>query len=73
MNVKRQEETLDGDGGMKKKNEVRAINAYYESRKNRALIQKKQRAKRYRKQGFWETVNWIYSQSHVPFGVVSAR
>jgi hypothetical protein len=36
-------------------------------------MQKIQRAKQYEKQGFWETVHVIDSQSHVPFWAVLAR
>jgi hypothetical protein len=71
MNVKRQGKTLAGAG--MKNPEVRAINAYCKSRKNPSRMQKIQRAKQYQKQGFWETVHVIDSQSHVPFGAVSAR
>jgi hypothetical protein len=55
------------------KTQVRAINAYYKSRKNPARMQKIQRAKQFQKQGFWETVHVIESQPHVPFRAVSAR
>jgi hypothetical protein len=71
MNVKRQWKTLAGAG--MKNPLVRAINAYYKSRKNPSRMQKIQRAKQYQKQGFWKTVHVIESQSHVPFGAVSAR
>jgi hypothetical protein len=36
-------------------------------------MQEIRRAKQYQQQGFWETVHVIDSQSHVPFGAVSAR
>jgi hypothetical protein len=71
MIVNGQGKTITGAG--MKKNQVRAINAYYKSRKNPSRMQKIQRAKQYQKQGFWETVHVIDSQSHVPFGAVSAR
>jgi hypothetical protein len=71
MNVKRQGKTLAGAG--MKNPEVREINAYYKSRKNPSRMQKIQRAKRYQKQGFWETVDVIETQLHVPLGAVSAR
>jgi hypothetical protein len=71
MNVKRLGKTLAG--AWMKNPLVRAINAYYKSRKNPSRMQKTQRAKQYQKQGFWETVHVIESQSHVPFGAVSAR
>jgi uncharacterized membrane-anchored protein len=71
MNVKRQGKTLAG--AWMKNPYVRAINAYYKSRKNPSRMQKIKRAKQYQKQGFWETVHVIDSQSRVPFGAVSAR
>jgi hypothetical protein len=71
MNVKRQGKTLAGAG--MKNLKVRAINAYYKLRKNPSRMQKIERAKQYQKQGFCETVHVIDSQSHVPFGAVSAR
>jgi hypothetical protein len=37
------------------------------------ITQKIQPGKMYQKQGFWETVHVIDSQSRVPFGAVSAR
>jgi hypothetical protein len=71
MNVKRQGKTLAGAG--MKNLQVRAINAYYNHAKTHRGCRKYSQQKQYQKQGFWETVHVIESQSHVPFGAVSAR